>query len=64
MGKIIAIIVIALAVWFIYNGTIDVNKGSEKIKNSSMELLKKDNTFNKINKNRELNENAINNYAK
>ncbi len=55
MGKIIAIIVIAAAAWFIYNGNFDFNK----VKDNSVNAIQNDKTFKAVNSNREANEKAV-----
>jgi len=63
MGKIIAIVVIAAVAWFIYSGSIDmnkVNKGINEAKDASVEAVQHETTFNKMKANRELNEDVVN----
>lgn len=62
MGKIIALLVIAAVAWFIYNGTIDVNKvndGLNQAKNASTEAIQNETTFKKMQANRQSNEDVV-----
>lgn len=60
MGKIIAIIVIAIAAWFIYSGNLDLNKA----KDSSIEALKKEKTINAVTGSRARTQEDIDNVTK
>lgn len=60
MGKIIALIVIAAVAWFIYSGDFDFKKSMDNVKDASVKAVKNETTFNKINANRELNEDVVN----
>lgn len=67
MGKIIAIAVIAAVAWFIYNGTIDVNKVNsdlDKAKNNSIEALKNEKTINSVNSTRARTQEDVNRVTK
>jgi len=56
MGKIIALILIAAAGWFVYTG-VDFSK----VKDSSVEALKKEKTINAINSRRDTEQSDVNN---
>lgn len=55
MGKLIALIVIAAVAWFAYSSNIDFNK----MKENSIETLKKEKTVSAVNKSRDKNKEYV-----
>ncbi len=62
MGKIIAILLIIAAVWFVYSNKINVD--TNKLKDSSIETIKKERIINTVNTSRENTQKSIDEVTK
>ncbi len=62
MAKIIAILLIIAAAWFVYNNKINVD--TNKLKDSSIETIKKERIINTVNSSRENTQKSIDEVTK